>query len=108
MPAPLIAALKRVVRGDGVVGEDAAVAPAAYAEAVGVGDSLLDGFVDAGEQVDDLLVAPVGEDGLLVGGVAAVAAAVVHVEHCVAFAGEELPLGGEAVAVLAAGASVNS
>ena len=79
--------------------------PAADAEAVGIGDSLFHGFVDTGEKIDDLLVAPVTKDGLLVGGVAAGAAAVVHVEHGIALGGEELPLGFELVIVLPVGAS---
>src|SRR5690606_40806563 len=72
--------LEARVGGDGVVGQDAPVAPPTDAEPVGVGDTFLDGPVHAGQQIDDLLVTPVGEDGLLVRGPAAVAAPVVHLQ----------------------------
>ena len=105
--APLTAALKRPVGRDRVVGEDAAVAPAADAEPIGIGDAAGDGVVHAGEQIDDFLVAPVGVDGLLEGRAAPGAAAIVHLEHGIAVGGEELALELEAVLVLAVGAAVD-
>ena len=93
--------------GDGVVGEDAAVAPAGDGEAIGIGDADGDGFVDAGEQVFDFVVAPVGGDGLGVVLAAAGAAAVVHVELGVALGGEPLAQEVEAVLVLSVGAAVD-
>ncbi len=65
-PAPLVAAFEARGAGDGVVGEDAAVAPAADAEAIGIGIALLHRLVHAGEQVVDFMVTPVGEDRLLI------------------------------------------
>ena len=64
--------------------------------------------VHAGEQIDDFLVAPVGEDRLLVRLAAAVAAAIVHVEHRVAVRGEQLALEAERMLVLAVWAAVNA
>ena len=48
---------------DDEVGGDASVGPAADAELVGVGDSLLNGVIDHGHVVLEVLVAPIGEDG---------------------------------------------
>src|SRR4029079_15991228 len=57
--------LEAVVAGDKVVSEDAAVAPAADAEARGIGDAHAYDLVDRAVEVDHLLVPPVGEDRLL-------------------------------------------
>ena len=88
LPAPAIGRLETAVLRDGVVGEDAAVAPAADAEAVGIGDPEGYDIVDAGQEIDDLLASPVGEDGRLEGLVAAGAAAVVDVQDGIAVGGE--------------------
>ena len=57
-----------------------------------------DRVVDAGEQVLDLLVTPVGEDGARILRAAAGAAAIVDREHHVAVGREQLPLERRAVA----------
>ena len=57
-------------------------------------------MIHRAEQVDDFLVAPVGEDRLLERAAAAVAAAVVHRDDDVAVGGEELALEVEGVLVL--------
>src|SRR6266702_3208689 len=44
-----------VVGGRGVVGEDAAIAPAADAEFGGIGDAHSDNVIDRTEQIDDFL-----------------------------------------------------
>src|SRR5262245_29591176 len=56
--------LEAWVTRDYLVGQDAAVAVAADAEAVGVRDALLDDVVDSGEHVRGVDVAPVGVDRL--------------------------------------------
>jgi hypothetical protein len=94
--------------GDGVVGEDASVAPSADAETSGIGVAFAHGFIDGGEQVFNFMMSPVGEDGLLVDVSAARAAAVVHVEDGESAGGEELALEGEGVGILAVGSAVNS
>ena len=63
LPAPLIAALKRVA-GDHVVGQKAAVAPAANPQSLGIGDTCRNEMIDTGQHVGDLEIAPVGKDGL--------------------------------------------
>ena len=67
---------------------------------------LLEG-VHRAEQVHHFLVAPVGEDRLLEGVAAAVAAAIVHREHDVAVRGEQLALEVEGVLVLAVRTAVD-
>ena len=64
--------------------------------------------VHRAEQVDDFLVAPVGEDRLLVRAAAAVAAAIVHRDDDVAVGGEQLALEAERVLVLAVRAAVDA
>ena len=64
--------------------------------------------VHRAEQIDDLLVAPVGEDRLLVGAAAAVAAAVVDGDDHVAVGREQLALEAERVLVLAVRAAVDA
>ncbi len=59
VPAPLVAALKRVSLRDHVIGEDGSIAPASDAETGGVGNSHFDDVVDAGEQVLDFVVSPI-------------------------------------------------
>src|SRR5690606_6783119 len=87
---------------------DAAVAPAAEAEAVRVGDTLLDHVVRAGQQVDDAGFGPVGEQRFFPLPPAPGAAAVVRREHDVAGAREELPLEVELVGILAVRAAVDA
>src|SRR5262249_30409955 len=93
---------------DGVIGEDAAVAPAADTEAVGISVALLDGFVDAGEQVFDFMMTPVGEDSLRIVASAAPASPRSGVGHGESPNRAELALKGEAVRVLSVGSSVNT
>lgn len=50
--------------GDGVVGENASIAPAANTKTIRIGIAFFDGFIDRGEQVFDFVVSPIGEDGL--------------------------------------------
>ena len=68
---------------------------------------LLD-VIHGAEQIDDFLVAPVGEDRLLVGAAAAVAAAVVDGDDDVAVGGEQLALEVERVLVLSVRAAVDA
>ena len=91
------AGLEAVGAGDRVVGEDAAVAPASDGEAIGIGNTHRDSLIDAGQQIFDFEVAPVGGDRLGVVLPAAGAAAVVHVELGVALGGEPLAQEVEAV-----------
>ena len=107
VPAPLVAALKRVSLGDHVVGQDAAVAPAADAELVRIGDAHLDDLIDHRLEIVDFVVAPVGPDRSRELRAAPGAAAVVDREHRVAVGGEPLPLEREAVLILTVRAAVN-
>ena len=107
LPAPLIAALKRCVGRNRVIGQDAAVAPPANAKAVRVDPGHLLKRVHGAEQVDHFLVAPVGENRLLKRIPAAVAAAVVHRDDDIAVGGKQLPLEVERVRVLAIGSAVD-
>ena len=52
------------VAGDGVVGKDAAVAPAANAQAVWIGIAFLHRFIHGGQQVFHFMMTPVGKDRL--------------------------------------------
>ena len=92
---------------DDVVGEDPAVAPAAHAEAVGVGDARPDHVVDGRHDVLVVLVPPVRPDGAAVGGAAARRAARVGGDHGVAVPGEHLPLELEGGGELVGGAAVD-
>ena len=74
--------------GDHIVGEDAAVAPAADAHAVCVDLAGGDGGVYCGLQVKDFLVAPVGVDGFAVGVAATGASTIVDVEDSITVCGE--------------------
>src|SRR5208337_41800 len=100
--------LEARIAGDGVVGQDSAVAPAADAQAGGIGIALLHRFVHTGQQVFDFVMTPVGEDRLLICFAASGAAPVVHVQHCVSARCEELALDDKAVSVLAVGAAMDS
>ena len=84
MLAPETAALKRAVFVITYVGQDAAVAPAADAEAVGVGDARRDHVVDRRHHVLEVLVPPVRPDRAAEGGAAARRAARVGGDHGVA------------------------
>jgi hypothetical protein len=55
--------LEAVGLGDHVVGQDAAVGPAADAETLGIGVAAGDGVVDRGHHVFVVLVPPIREDG---------------------------------------------
>ena len=107
LPAPLDRRLEAAVGGDRVVGQDPAVAPAADAEPIGIDEAELLDVIHRAQQIDDFLVAPVGEDRLLVGAAAPVAAAVVHGDDDVAVGGEELALEVERVLVLPVRAAVD-
>ncbi len=76
-------------------------------EPIGIGHAALDRPVHAGQQIDDLEVAPVGVDRLLVLRAAPRAAAIVHLQHGEAVGGEDLADVVEAVVVLPVGAAVN-
>ena len=99
--------LEARVGGNRVVGEDAAVAPAADAQSIGIGDAGRDRPVHSGQQIDDLEVAPVGVDGLLVLRAAPGSATVVHLQHGVAVGRQDLADLVEAVVVLSVGSAVN-
>ncbi len=107
MLAPETAALKRVVLRDDVVGQDAAVAPAADAEPIGVGDSRPDDVVDGRHHVLVVLVPPVGPDRAAVRGSPARRAARVRGDDGVAVRGEHLPLELERGRVLVGGPAVD-
>ena len=64
--------------------------------------------VHGAEEVDDFLVAPVGEDRFLIRAAAAVAAAIVHRDDDVAVGGKELALEVERVLVLAVRAAMDA
>ena len=72
-----------------------------------IGDAGADRLVDGAEQIHHFLVAPVGEDRLLIRRAAAVRAAIVHRQHGVAIRGEELAIEAEAIAVLAVRSAVD-
>jgi hypothetical protein len=99
--------LEARVAGDHVVGREAAVAPAADPQAIGIGDALRDGVIGGGQDIVDLESSPVGEDRLLELRPAPGAAAVVHVDDRVTVCGEDLPLEGKGMCVLGGGATVN-
>ena len=95
-----VGGLEAVGLGDHVVGEHAAVGPAADRQSVGVGIAAGDGVVDRGHHVVEVLVAPgLPDRGREVLAVAGRAARVGH-DHDVAGAGEELALEVEAEVVL--------
>ena len=101
-------ALEAVGLGDDVVGEDAAVRPAAHAQAVGVGPALFDGVVDARHHVLEVGVAPVRPQRRReVLSVTRRAARVGAHDH-VAVGREELRLELEGVAVLRDGAPMDA
>ena len=100
--------LEAAVGRDRVVGEDPAVAPAADPEPVRIRDADLLHVIHRAEQIDDFLVAPVGEDRLLVGAAPPVAATVVHRHDDVAVGRKQLPLEAERVLVLAVRAAVDA
>ena len=100
-------ALEARIARDRVVGQDAAVAPAADAEPRGIGDAFLDRPVHARQQVHHFLVAPVAEDGRLEVLAAAMAAAIVDLQHRVAVGGDPFAVEHEAVRVLPVGAAVD-
>src|SRR5207247_4739760 len=91
---------------DHVVRQDSAVAPAADAEAVGIGHAGLYDEIQRALEIFDLVVPPVGPDGARIFLPAPSAAAIVHVEHRVAVSREELPLSAEAVRVLSVRAAM--
>jgi len=76
--------LEAAIRGDGVVGQDAAIAPAADRQSITVRNAPTDQVVDTGQQVLHFLVAPIGNDGLRICGAAAAAATIVDPQHHVA------------------------
>ena len=97
-----------MVLGDDGIGEDAAVAPAAHAEAVGIGQPDGDHVIHGGLEIQHLFVAPVGGDRDLVFFAAARAAAVIHIHHHVAVGGEQLALEIEGVGILSVGTAVDA
>ena len=86
------------IRSDHVIGEDAAVAPAAHAKTVGIGHAFGDHAVDAGLQIFHFIMPPIGGDGSLVFGAAAVAAAIIHAQDGIAVSSELLRFEVEACA----------
>jgi len=89
--------------GDDGVGEDAAVAPAAHTQKVGVGQPDGDHISMAASRSRTSLLPQSAEIAVWYFFAAARAAAVVHVHHHVAVGGEELPLKTEGVRVLPLG-----
>ena len=100
--------LEAVRLRDDVVGEDAAVAPAADAEPIGIGDAHRDRRVDRRHHVVVVLVAPVGEDRAAEVAAVARRAARVGGDDGEALRGQHLPFEVEAGGVLADRAAVNA
>src|ERR1700677_4191640 len=73
--------LEAAIRCNGVVRQDAAIAPAATSQAFLICDTGRDQMINAGKQVLDLLVAPVPEYRFRKFNAAPAAAAVVHARH---------------------------
>src|SRR5262249_9304016 len=99
--------LEACVARDHVVGEDAAVTPAADAEPGRIGDPQLHDLIDRGLQIVDLIVAPVGGDRLRELRPASGAPAIVHRQDGVAVRREPLPLEAEGMLVLRVRAAMN-
>ncbi len=97
-----------MIGGDHIIGQDAAVAPAAHAQAVRIGHAALDDVIDARLQILHFIVAPVGRDGPGILAAAAGAAAIIHGQHRVAVGGEPLCLCAEGVLILPVGTAVDA
>ena len=78
--------LEPCVAGNHVIRQDAAVAPSADAELVGIGDAHLDDMIDSGLQILDFVMAPVGKNSPRILCAAARTAAIVHCQHGIPFA----------------------
>ena len=100
--------LEPAIGCDHVVGQDSTVAPAADSKPVGISDPDLDYVIDAGFQVFDLVVAPVGEDRARILPAAARAASIIDCQHRISIRGEELSLGAERMSILPVWTAVNS
>src|ERR1700678_1841020 len=104
--------LETAIARNGVIGQDAAVPPAAYREPIRVRDSSRHQVIDAGQEVLDFLVAPIGEYGLLEIDGSAAAASIVDAQDDIALGREHLRLEliaiqNQGVLVLAIGAAVD-
>ena len=106
-PGPAGGGFEPIVRGNDVIGKNAAVAPAAHTQAIGISDTHGNHVVHAGEQVLHFVIAPVGKDRARKFLAPARAAPIVHRQYCIAVRGEHLPLSGKGMLILAIRAAMN-
>src|SRR5213076_237236 len=101
-------ALEARISSDHVVSQDAAIAPTANTQAIGIGDAHRNHVIDAGLQVLDFVMTPVGKNRTRVFLAAARAATIVYRQHGVAIRREHLALDAERMLILPVRSTVNA
>ena len=101
-------ALEAWIGRDHIVGQNPAVAPAAHAHAIRIGNAHRDHAFDAGFQVFNFVMAPVRKDRPRVFLAATRAAAIIHRQHRISVRREYLTLDTERMLVLSVWPTVNA
>ena len=97
-----------VVRGDQIVRQNPAVAPAANAQLVWVGQSHVDHMIHPGVQIENLFLAPIAGNGNRILLSTPIAAPIVHLQNRVPSGGKHLPFERPRMLILAVRPAMNA